>query len=222
VQSLFVYMVFSEHSEVQSLVLAGRIGEAIRLTQQLYPGLLERNTELLFTLQCRQFVEIVNGTDGETAPTELTPLVRRVRRTLRPRPGDRLSPVHGGVLSSLSAQRSDGSSRMISPPPSTNGAHSRNGSSVSPSPSAVIEKNGTNAANGSTHVGSAIHSVPSGLEIDVDMDTLEHDEKTVTNGSTGYSSLCINGSTGDHIAYSSDDSSNSGDEDNYPLAEMGQ
>ena len=50
---------------IQKLVLAGRMGEAIETTQQLYPGLLERNTNLLFMLKCRQFIEMVNGSDSE-------------------------------------------------------------------------------------------------------------------------------------------------------------
>ncbi|KAK6477073.1 ran-binding protein 10 [Huso huso] len=50
---------------IQKLVLAGRVGEAIEATQQLYPGLLEHNPNLLFMLKCRQFVEMVNGTDSE-------------------------------------------------------------------------------------------------------------------------------------------------------------
>lgn len=36
---------------IQKLVLAGRVGEAIEATQQLYPGLLEHNPNLLFTLK---------------------------------------------------------------------------------------------------------------------------------------------------------------------------
>ncbi|ETE61807.1 Ran-binding protein 10, partial [Ophiophagus hannah] len=50
---------------IQKLVLAGRVGEAIEATQQLYPGLLEHNPNLFFMLKCRQFVEMVNGTDSE-------------------------------------------------------------------------------------------------------------------------------------------------------------
>ena len=50
---------------IQKLVLAGRMGEAIETTQQLYPGLLERNSDLLFMLKCRQFIEMVNGSDSE-------------------------------------------------------------------------------------------------------------------------------------------------------------
>jgi hypothetical protein len=50
---------------IQKLVLAGRIGEAIETTQKLYPGLLERNQNLLFLLKCRQFVEMVSGHDSE-------------------------------------------------------------------------------------------------------------------------------------------------------------
>ncbi|KAL8570489.1 Ran-binding protein 10 [Nucella lapillus] len=50
---------------IQKLVLDGRMGEAIEFTQQLYPGLLERDQNLLFMLKCRQFVEMVNGADSE-------------------------------------------------------------------------------------------------------------------------------------------------------------
>ncbi|KAK6490694.1 ran-binding protein 9-like [Huso huso] len=51
--------------KIQKLVLAGRMGEAIETTQQLYPSLVERNPNLLFMLKVRQFIEMVNGTDSE-------------------------------------------------------------------------------------------------------------------------------------------------------------
>lgn len=41
------------------------MGEAIELTSRLYPGLLDRDPNLLFALKCRQFVEMVNGSDSE-------------------------------------------------------------------------------------------------------------------------------------------------------------
>lgn len=44
------------------------MGEAIEATSKLYPGLLERNQNLLFLLKCRQFVEMVNGSDSEVCP----------------------------------------------------------------------------------------------------------------------------------------------------------
>ncbi|CAB3250976.1 unnamed protein product [Arctia plantaginis] len=50
---------------VSKLVISGRIGEAIELTRSLYPGLLERDLDLLFLLKYRQFVEMVNGSDSE-------------------------------------------------------------------------------------------------------------------------------------------------------------
>lgn len=50
---------------ILKLVLAGRMGEAIETTFRLYPGLLEHNQNLLFQLKCRQFVEMINGTDSE-------------------------------------------------------------------------------------------------------------------------------------------------------------
>ncbi|XP_017785174.1 PREDICTED: ran-binding protein 9 isoform X2 [Nicrophorus vespilloides] len=53
---------------ILKLVLAGRMGEAIDKTIRVYPGLLENNQNLLFMLKCRQFVEMVNGTDVEVCP----------------------------------------------------------------------------------------------------------------------------------------------------------
>lgn len=51
--------------EILKLVLAGRMGEAIDKTSRLYPGLLERDQNLLFMLKCRQFIEMINGSDVE-------------------------------------------------------------------------------------------------------------------------------------------------------------
>lgn len=55
---------------IQKLVLAGRMGEAIQTTLNIYPGLLEQNPNLLFMLKCRQFIEMVNGTDSEVRPAK--------------------------------------------------------------------------------------------------------------------------------------------------------
>ncbi|CAH0696107.1 unnamed protein product [Spodoptera exigua] len=52
---------------VSKLVVSGRIGEAIEVTRALYPGLLDRDQDLLFLLKYRQFVEMVNGSDAEGA-----------------------------------------------------------------------------------------------------------------------------------------------------------
>ncbi|XP_060520448.1 ran-binding protein 9 isoform X2 [Cylas formicarius] len=49
--------------KILKLILSGRMGEAIERTSRLYPGLLENNQNLLFMLKCRQFVEMVNGSD---------------------------------------------------------------------------------------------------------------------------------------------------------------
>ena len=49
--------------KILKLILAGRMSEAIDLTWRLYPGLLESRPNLLFLLKCRQFIEMVNGSD---------------------------------------------------------------------------------------------------------------------------------------------------------------
>ena len=57
--------------EIQLLVLSGRIGEAMKLVEATYPGLLQANQELLFKLKCRQFVEMIGGYDrGECVSLE--------------------------------------------------------------------------------------------------------------------------------------------------------
>ena len=55
---------------VQSLVLQGRISEAQELVRSTYKGLLENNLELLFKLKCRQFVEMIGGSDSGEARVE--------------------------------------------------------------------------------------------------------------------------------------------------------
>lgn len=50
VQSSYCFILFCLIG-IQKLVLAGRVGEAIEATQQLYPGLLDHNPNLLFMLK---------------------------------------------------------------------------------------------------------------------------------------------------------------------------
>ena len=41
--------------------MSGNLEEAIDLTYQLFPGILERNKNLLFALKVRQFIEMINN-----------------------------------------------------------------------------------------------------------------------------------------------------------------
>lgn len=70
--------------EILKLVSTGRMGEAIEMTNKLYPGLLETNRNLLFKLKCRQFVEMVNGTDSEVASRSHENI--EIQTTTRPSP----------------------------------------------------------------------------------------------------------------------------------------
>ena len=62
------YSSIKNRQRIIKLVLSGRVGEAIDVTNRLYPGLLDRDPNLLFALKCRQFVEMVNGSDSEVCP----------------------------------------------------------------------------------------------------------------------------------------------------------
>ncbi|CAH1164433.1 unnamed protein product [Phaedon cochleariae] len=79
--------------KILKLVLAGRMGEAIEKTTRLYPGLLENNPNLLFTLKCRQFVEMVNGSDIDVSRKKSA----GSGNSVSPRPG---SPVQTSVIQS--------------------------------------------------------------------------------------------------------------------------
>lgn len=52
--------------------MGGRMGLAIEQTQRSYPALLENNQNLWFILKCRQFVEMVNGSDFEVSKMKIT------------------------------------------------------------------------------------------------------------------------------------------------------
>ncbi|XP_055325349.1 ran-binding proteins 9/10 homolog isoform X1 [Sitodiplosis mosellana] len=58
--------------KILKLVMSGRMGLAIEHTLRSYPGLLENNQNLLFMLKCRQFVEMVNGSDFENGTSRST------------------------------------------------------------------------------------------------------------------------------------------------------
>ncbi|XP_022094479.1 ran-binding protein 9-like isoform X1 [Acanthaster planci] len=85
--------------KIQRLVLDGRMGEAIETTQRQYPGLLEKKPNLEFMLKCRQFVEMVNGTDSEIRSLR-SPRSRSSSRHASPA----MSPHHESIsLSSTSS-----------------------------------------------------------------------------------------------------------------------
>ena len=122
---------------IQRLVLAGRMGEAIDATYELYPGILETKPDLLFKLKCRQFIEMVNGTDSQVRPSICTP---KSPGALSPN----MSPLHhqhhgsggagGGLLSPKHGGSSSGSSsstaHLVINSPSYNSDSSRHRSSI--------------------------------------------------------------------------------------------
>ena len=130
------------------------MGEAIESTQKLYPGLLERRPNLLFMLRCRQFIEMVNGTDSE---------VRAGMRSPRSHSSSRSSsPLHNVKPCSPPKGRPN----SASPPPPPASAHS----------SVVESNNATNSA-----MSNGVTCDANGLKIDsieVEMDTSD----SVSNG----------------------------------------
>lgn len=58
-------------SVIQHLILDGRTTDAIEKTRELFPTLLN-DTQLLFVLKVRQFIEMVNGTESEIRPKSVS------------------------------------------------------------------------------------------------------------------------------------------------------
>ncbi|XP_048173085.1 ran-binding protein 10 isoform X3 [Corvus hawaiiensis] len=177
---------------IQKLVLAGRVGEAIEATQQLYPGLLEHNPNLLFMLKCRQFVEMVNGTDSEVRCFSA-----RSPRSQDSYPGSpSLSPRHGSSNSHVHSTGADS-------PTCSNGvmstkskqSHSKyptlsssSSSSSSSSPSSVnySESNSTDSTKSQQH-SSTSNQETSDSEMEMEADhypngVLENSSTRIMNG----------------------------------------
>ncbi|KAJ8937976.1 hypothetical protein NQ318_010946 [Aromia moschata] len=127
---------------ILKLVLAGRMGEAIEKTNRLYPDLLKNDPNLLFVLKCRQFVEMVNGSDIEICHKKSIGSYSPTFNSTSPRPS---SPVQTSVIQSTKSF-------------SNKGKHT------------VEEMNQQNVAhNGTTCIGDA--SIINAEDSDVEMDT---------------------------------------------------
>ncbi|XP_034061769.1 LOW QUALITY PROTEIN: ran-binding protein 10 [Gymnodraco acuticeps] len=179
---------------IQKLVLAGRVGEAIEATQQLYPGLLEHNPNLLFMLKCRQFVEMVNGTDGEVRCLPI-----RSPKSQDSYPGSpSLSPHHGASNTHLNTGGSDSPtcSNGVTPPnkskshsgtgnssvkyPSLSSSTSSSSSSSSPSSVNYSESNSSDSTKSQPHsANSTQETSDSEMEIEA-----EHYTNGVVEGSS--------------------------------------
>ncbi|XP_072013894.1 ran-binding protein 9-like [Amphiura filiformis] len=154
---------------IQKLVLDGRMGEAIETTQRLYPGLLERNTDLDFMLKCRQFVEMVNGTDSE---------IRSIRSP-RSLPTSRhaspaMSPHHESIASTSHHHGAAGDSQVH--PSSSNSSFIATSTKPVPSPKSRSDSPSTSDINSlNSSKGQVMNGTPSKVipqhDTDIDMDS---------------------------------------------------
>lgn len=159
------------------LVLAGRMGEAIETTTKLYPGLLEHNQNLLFLLKCRQFIEMVNGTDSEVCPPRCT----RGQNVFSPThpsstPSQPTSPIQTSVIQSAKGY----------------GNNNRNRSSlVEENNVSNMAVNGDDSGSGDKANGVSLvlrQTISAQDEGDIEMDTNEEKikQKTPSPATNGY------------------------------------
>ena len=184
-------------AEVQALVLEGRLGEAIRTTELFYPDLLENNLELLFILRCRQFIEIVNGTAGESVPVDCSlPCIRHSLSTSQHAAAAAAvdsSVTAVNIGSSISHRSCDTTQRLTTSSQlllTTNTDRLTNGAGAPLNLSASCMDKNVMAQNGETHSANDGDAL---VEHDSDMDTSDNDERTLANGSS--SQCCVNGSS---------------------------
>jgi len=173
--------------EIQVLVLDGRLGEAIRTTQQFYPDLLENNLDLLFVLRCRQFIEIVNGTEGESVPVNYSlPCVQPCILSTSQRGYAFVDSSLATV--SVGSHRPCDTSRQLTVSTQTGADQLTNGAALNLSASSpdkdILPQNGETCSTSDADVLT---------EQDSDMDTSDNDERTLANGSSAQ--CCMNGSS---------------------------
>ncbi len=132
------------------------MGEAIETTQKLYPGLLERNTNLLFILKCRQFIEMVNGTDSEVRGAAMrSPRSRHGSGSTRSSPS--MSPVHYSGKSSNVGTLSAGSSPSRIIPTKSHSSHTPLTSTSSGGGSGSVSSHNQDAS--SSNKDKDLHSI---------------------------------------------------------------
>ncbi|CAL8292675.1 unnamed protein product [Boreogadus saida] len=200
---------------IQKLVLAGHVGEAIEETQQLYPDLLEHNPNLLFMLKCRQFVEMVNGTDSEV----------RCFGVLSPKyqeshPGSpNLSPLHGAASTQLHSGGSDSPtcSNGVTPPSKSKGSSKHPGvpssassssSSSSPSPSSVnySESNSSDSTKSQAH---SAHSPQETSDSEMEIESEHYSNGVAERSSAAAAARVVNGTYKHQEVLETDTSSSS-------------
>ncbi|XP_014673319.1 PREDICTED: ran-binding protein 9-like [Priapulus caudatus] len=178
---------------IQKLVLAGRMGEAIDMTQQLYPGLLERNLNLLFMLKCRQFIEMVNGTDSEVRGSAIrSPKSRNSSGGSSSRSSPGMSPNYHSVQKSGSSSPS----HIINtkPPPQAAPQQQQN-SDVRPLLSEEA-MNDVNVAAGSAVNGGAVLPPAVGMETESGrLLTDELDRGSMSNGTSSTTNGAVSNGT---------------------------
>ncbi|KAK3589290.1 hypothetical protein CHS0354_026941 [Potamilus streckersoni] len=171
---------------IQKLVLAGRMGEAIETTQQLYPGLLEHSSNLLFMLKCRQFIEMVNGTDSEVRGAAIRS--PRSQHSGSNRSSPSMSPVHH-----LHSPRISGGTNSGSSSPSRSKIVKGHGSQSQSSQShsnqtdlQMISEESMNVANAKVLNNVAMNgdTTDSRLIEDVEMSDGVTEENSIANGNS--------------------------------------
>ncbi|XP_016283200.1 ran-binding protein 10 isoform X1 [Monodelphis domestica] len=177
---------------IQKLMLAGRVGEAIEATQQLYPGLLEHNPNLLFMLKCRQFVEMVNGTDSEvrcfSARSPKSQDSYPGSPSLSPRHGPSNSHLHSTGAESPSCSNGVTSTKSKQSHSKYPALSSSSSSSSSSSPSSVnySESNSTDSTKSQQH-SSTSNQETSDSEMEMEAEhypngVLENSSTRIMNG----------------------------------------
>ncbi|GJQ80769.1 hypothetical protein Trydic_g9361 [Trypoxylus dichotomus] len=148
---------------ILKLVLAGRMGEAIERTSRLYPGLLEHNQNLLFMLKCRQFVEMVNGSDVEVCPRKNLVYSPSYNTSSPNRPN---SPIQTSVIQSTKSYSNNNKTATTA---SSKGSTVEELNSQNSAPPSAVAMNG----NSDTAPPQIIRTDEDGGNSDVEMDTAE-------------------------------------------------
>ncbi|XP_017146372.2 ran-binding proteins 9/10 homolog isoform X2 [Drosophila miranda] len=104
--------------KIIKLIQTGKMSQAIEYTLRSYPGLLEANKNLWFSLKCRQFIEMINGADIEpgnnkvtattqTMPTNQTSVIQSTKAFKHSKVGNSSSHSHSNSQSNQPTQQNN-------------------------------------------------------------------------------------------------------------------
>ncbi|ALC40604.1 RanBPM [Drosophila busckii] len=174
--------------KIIKLIQTGKMSQAIENTLRAYPGLLENNKNLWFSLKCRQFIEMINGADIEhannkvtattqTVPTNQTSVIQSTKAFKHGKGGSGSgsnsnnqpanNTANSAVIKTGTGDKSDGKPMLIDDNSNKCPEHESNSMDVEMEP-CNSHSNGDSVSNGNANVvRNSLDAIDEEMDVDV-------------------------------------------------------